>query len=222
MLTGLGRAISRMFERVVKMKISPASLTKGDLHELLMSAVLPRPIAFVSTTDEAGIFNLAPFSCFAPVGLKPALVCLQIGWKRDGEKKDTLRNIESTKEFVVNVVDESFAEAMNQASAEYPREVDEFKQVGLTPIHSDIVQAPRIEESPINMECKLVTILEFGEVPTGSHIVIGEIVLFHVKGKLLNQNQIDISQWNPIGRLGGDLYCRIKDVFEMTRPGKLD
>jgi flavin reductase (DIM6/NTAB) family NADH-FMN oxidoreductase RutF len=200
------------------MKIVPSSLTKKHLHEVLMSAILPRPIAFVSTIDEAGIFNLAPFSCFAPVGLRPALVCLQIGWKRDGEKKDTLRNIETTKEFVVNAVDQSFAEAMNQAAAEYPRDVDEFKAVGLTPGSGDVVMSPMVRESPINMECKVATILQFGEVPTGSHIVIGEIVMLHVKDELWVENKIDISRWNPIGRLGGNLYCSVKDVFEMKRP----
>ena len=199
------------------MKFVPSSLPRKDMHDLIMSAVLPRPIAFVSTIDEAGIFNLAPFSCFAPVGMKPALVCLQISWRRDGEKKDTLRNIETTKEFVINAVDESFAKAMNQAATEYPRDIDEFKEVGLTPVFGDIVSAPMVSESPIHMECKLLTNLEFGEVPTGGHVVIGEVVMLHVQDRLLKQKEIDISQWNPIGRLGGDLYCRVKDIFEMKR-----
>ncbi len=216
------RYVSRqkLQREVVSMKIIPTHLTKQDLHELVMSAILPRPIAFVSTIDEGGIFNLAPFSSFAPVGLKPALVCLQIGWKRNGEKKDTLRNIESTKEFVVNMVDQKLAEAMNQTSAEYPSDVDEFKEAGLTAIPSDRVSAPRVAESPVNMECKLVKTLEFGERPTGSHIVIGEIILFHIEDELWHKDRIDPSKWSPIGRLGGDLYCRIKDVFEMKRPFK--
>ncbi len=199
------------------MKFVPSSLTRKDMHDLIMSAVLPRPIAFVSTVDETGTFNLAPFSCFAPVGLQPALVCLQISWRRDGKKKDTLRNIQTTKEFVVNVVDESFAKAMNRAATEYPPEIDEFKEVGLTPAFGDRVSAPMVAESPVNMECRLVTNLEFGEAPTGGHVVIGEIVMFHVEDKLLKQREIDISRWNPIGRLGGDLYCRVKDIFEMKR-----
>lgn len=200
------------------MKINPTNLTKKDTHELLMSAILPRPIAFVSTIGEDGVFNLAPFSCFAPVGLKPPLVCLQIGWRRDGKKKDTLKNIESSKDFVVNVVDETLAEAMNQTSVDYPSDVDEFKEAGLTPIRSDLVRSPRVAESPVNMECKLVRILEFGEVPMGSHVIFGEIILFHVRDELWCGDQIDISKWKAIGRLGGDLYCRLKDVFEMKRP----
>lgn len=203
------------------MKIISAGLNKRDSHELLMSAILPRPIAFVSTVGEDGIFNVAPFSCFAPIGMKPALVCLQISWKRNGQKKDTLRNIEFTRDFVVNVVDESMAEVMNQASADYPSDVNEFKEVGLTAVKSDLIRAPRVAESPINMECKLLQILEFGEISTGStgsNVVIGEVVLVHVKDELWADDQIDISKWKPIGRLGGQLYCRMTDRFEMKRP----
>jgi len=203
------------------MKIFPVKLSKRDSHELLMSAILPRPIAFVSTIGEDGIFNVAPFSCFSPIGMKPALVCLQISRRRDGQKKDTLRNIEFAQDFVVNVVDESMAEAMNQASADYPSDVDEFKEVGLTAVKSDLVKAPRVAESPINMECKLIQTLEFGEVPTGSHVVIGEVLITHVQDELWSGDQIDISKWKPIGRLGGQLYCRITDRFEMKRPDVL-
>ena len=121
------------------MKIKPADLNRRDTHELIMSAIVPRPIAFVSTIGEDGVFNLAPFSAFTSLALKPTLVCFCIGWRRDGQKKDTLRNIEFSKDFVVNVVDETLAEAMNQASAEYPSNVDEFKEAGLTPVKSDFV-----------------------------------------------------------------------------------
>jgi len=200
------------------MKIIPERLSKRDSHELLMSAILPRPIAFVSTVGEDGVNNVAPFSCFAPIGMKPALVCLQISQKRDGQKKDTLRNIEFAKDFVVNAVDASMAEAMNQASADYPSDVDEFKEVGLTALKSELVRAPRVGESPISMECKLLQILEFGETPTASHVVIGEVVLVHVRDELWAGDQIDISKWKPIGRLGGQLYCRMTDRFEMRRP----
>jgi flavin reductase (DIM6/NTAB) family NADH-FMN oxidoreductase RutF len=200
------------------MKIIPANLNKREPYELLMSALLPRPIALVSTIGEDGVYNVAPFSCLTPVGLKPALLCLAIGWKRDGQKKDTLRNIESSKDFVVNVVEETFAEAMNQASAEYPSDVDEFKEVGLTSVKSDLIKAPRVAESPINMECKLVQILEFGQVPTGGHMIIGEVVLIHLRDELWAADQINISKWKPLGRLGGQFYCKIRDIFEMKRP----
>ena len=200
------------------MKIDPQNLRKRDCHELLMSAVLPRPIAFVSTVGEDGVFNLAPFSCFAPASLKPALICLEFSYKRDGQKKDTLRNIEFSGDFVVNVVDETLAAAMNQASADYPSHVDEFKEVGLTPIKSDRVKAPRLGESPVNMETRLVQILSFGAAPEGSCLVIGEVVRVHVRDGLWTGEEIALSKWKPIGRLSGDLYCRISDIFEMKRP----
>lgn len=200
------------------MQIDPTNLNKRELHELFMSAIVPRPIAFVSTIGEDGVFNVAPYSCFISFCLKPALVGFQVGWTRDGQRKDTLRNIEFSKDFVVNVVDETLAEAMNQASAEYPSDVDEFKEVGLTPVKSDLVKAPMVAESPVNMECKLVQILEFGEAPTGSHVVIGEVILVHIKDDFWAGDQIDMSKLKAIGRLGGQLYCRTTDMFEMKRP----
>lgn len=193
-------------------------MSKRDLHELFMTAIVPRPIALVSTVGEDGVFNLAPFSCFTSLCLKPALVGLQFGWKRSGEKKDTLRNIGFSKDFVVNVVGETLAQAMNQASGNYPSDVDEFKEVGLTSVESDLVKAPRVAESPVHMECRLKQILEFGEAPTGSCFVIGEVVLVHVEDGLWVGDHIEVSKFRPIGRLGEEHYCRITDVFEMKAP----
>ncbi len=203
------------------MKIYPTNLDRRASHELLMSAVLPRPIAFVSTVGKDGVFNLAPFSCFTPVSMEPALVCFQVSRKRDGQKKDTLKNIEDTKEFVINLVDESLAEAMNQASAEYPSHVDEFKEVGLTPAKSDRINAPRVSESLVNMECKLVQILEFGKAT--AHLIIGEVMVVHVRDELWLGDQIDVSKLKIIGRLGGQLFCRVSDgdIFELKRPAPL-
>ena len=201
------------------MKVDPADLNRRDSHELITSVIVPRPIAFVSTIGEDGVFNLAPFSAFTSLALKPALIGFSIGWRRNGEKKDTLRNIEFSKDFVINVVDETLAEAMNQTSVEYASNVDEFKQAGLTPAKSDIVKAPMVAESPINMECKLSQILEFGEAPDGSQVVIGEIVLIHIKDELWSGAYVEPSKLKAIGRTGGlDGYCRSTDIFKMQRP----
>jgi len=200
------------------MKIKPLDLDRIGLHELFMSAVLPRPIAMVSTIGDNGVNNLAPFSCFTCLSLRPAIVCLNIGWKRDGRKKDTLRNIEFLKDFVVGVVDENLAEAMNQTSGEYPADVDEFKEAGLIPVKSEVVKSHLIAESPVNMECNLSQIIEFGEPPTGSQVVIGEVVLVHVKDEVWSGDHIDNSKLKAVGRLGEDLYCRTTDIFEMKRP----
>ncbi len=197
------------------MKIDLANLDHRDSHELLASAIVPRPIAFISTVGEDGVFNLAPFSSFAIVCVKPAFVSFSVEWKRDGQKKDTLRNIEFAKEFVINVVDETLAGPMNQASGQYPSHVDEFKEVGLTPVNADLVKPPLVAESPVNMECRLVQILEFGEAPRKTSHIIGEVLRVHVKDELYANGKIQMSKLRAIARFGVKLYCRTRDIFEM-------
>lgn len=199
------------------MKIDPKDLEHRDAYRLFMSAVVPRPIALVSTVGQNGVFNLAPFSGFATMGLSPPLVHINISRKRGGQKKDTLANIEFAKDFVINVVTEDLAEPMNQSSAEYPPDVSEFKEVGLTPVKADLVKSPMVAESPVNMECQLVEILEFGELPRTTSIVIGEVVRVHIKDGLYVNGEIQMSALKVLGRLGGDLYCRTRDTIEMKR-----
>ncbi len=200
------------------MKIDPSKLDRKQGHDLMVGAALPRPIAFVSTVAKNGVLNLAPFSFFIPLSANPAILGIGIGRRSDGSKKDTLANIEATREFVVNVVTEEIAEAMNQSAGEYPPEVDEFKISGLTPVRSDLVKPPRVSESPIQMECRLMQILEFGKFPRINNFVIGEVLQVHVIDELLVNGGIDHSRLKAIGRMGGDLYCRTMDVFEMKRP----
>jgi len=200
------------------MKIDPIGLDYQASHALLSSAIVPRPIAFVSTVGDDGIFNLAPFSFFAPLCIKPPIVGFNVSSKRDGGRKDTIINIESTKEFVVNVVDEALAEPMNQSSDEYPSHIDEFREVGLTPETADLVKAPMVAESPVKMECRLLQILEFGEAPRKTSFVIGEVLRVHVKDELYADGEIKITTWKPVARLGAELYCPVSDIFEMKRP----
>lgn len=200
------------------MKIDPANLNRQDAHALLVGAILPRPIAFVSTVGKDGIHNIAPFSFFTGMSTKPAVVGFAVGCRRDGTKKDTLVNIEYTKDYVINLVNEELAEAMNQAAGEYPSHVDEFKVAGLTPVKSDLVKSPRVAESPVNMECRLMQILEFGQSPNVNSFIIGEVVGVHVQEETWVDGVIKASKVKAIGRLGEDLYCRTKDIFEMKRP----
>jgi flavin reductase (DIM6/NTAB) family NADH-FMN oxidoreductase RutF len=200
------------------MKVNPADLGLKDAHALISAAIAPRPIAFVSTVGEDGVLNLAPFSAYASICMKPMMVGFSVMPRRSGQKKDTLTNVEFSKDFVINVVNEALAEAMNQASADYLSSVDEFKEVGLTPIESKMVRAPRVAESPIQMECRLVQILNFGEGPYASRFIIGEVVLVHVKDELYVNGEIEMSKLKSVGRLGGDFYCRTTDLFEMLRP----
>lgn len=202
------------------MTIDPSTRDPFDVYRLLSGAVIPRPIAFVSTISAEGILNLAPFSFFTVASANPPIVafCPMV---RGGErpKKDTLSNIEATGEFVVNICSEDFAAKMNATSGEYPPEVDEFQLAGLTPVASELVRPPRVQESRVNMECKLHQLVPVSERFLGGTLVLGKVVRFHVQDSMVNQIlEVDADQLNAIGRMGGPVYVRTKDRFEMIRP----
>ena len=202
------------------MIIDPATKDPFDVYRLLSGAVIPRPIAFVSTLSAEGVRNLAPFSFFTVISANPPVICF-CPMIRGGDrpKKDTLVNIEATGEFVVNIVSEDFASQMNTTAGEYPPDVDEFQLSGLTPIPSDIVKVPRVKESRVNMECKLHQLIPVSDKFLGGTIVLGEVVRFHVLDSMVNDIlEVDADQLNAIGRMGGPVYSRTKDRFEMIRP----
>ncbi len=199
------------------MELDPASLDQRESYQLLISAIVPRPIALVATISEDGVANLAPFSFFTGVCSKPPMVGLSVV-RRRGEKKDTLRNIEANSEFVVNVVSAGMAQAMNQTAADYAPEVDEFSAAGLTQVASLRVRPSRVGESLISLECRLVEIKDFGKMPYISSFVIGEVVQFHLKDAVYEDGVVDFGMLNAVGRMGRDLYCHTGDVFEMNRP----
>ncbi len=202
------------------MDINPAELEGKYFYRLMTGTVVPRPIAWVSTVNEQGQPNLAPFSFFNLVCYRPPtlLFCPEVRGT-DGSPKDTLNNIRATQEFVVNLVTEATAEAMNRTATELPPEVDEFEFGGVTPIPSAEVKPPRVAESPVNFECKLLQIVDIGDGgPGAGWIVIGEIVHLHVADEvLLPDYKTDIQTLHPIGRLSGYSYTRISDIFEMRR-----
>jgi flavin reductase (DIM6/NTAB) family NADH-FMN oxidoreductase RutF len=200
------------------MKIDPSDANSTEFYRLFSSVVVPRPIAWVSTIGENGIFNLAPFSFFGIISASPALIYVSIGHKRDGQKKDTLVNIESSRDFVVNIVTEDLAKVMNQSSAEYPSDVNEFKEVGLTSVKADIVTSPMLAESPVNIECQQYNIMEFGDSPRRSSMVVGEAVRVHIKDELYVDGAIQFSALKALGRHSGNLYCGTTDIIEMERP----
>jgi flavin reductase (DIM6/NTAB) family NADH-FMN oxidoreductase RutF len=199
--------------------IDPAQLEYNDIYKLMIGIIVPRPIAFVSTIDAAGVPNLAPFSYFTACGSNPPVVCFSTA-VRAGPRphKDTLRNVKATGEFVVNVVSEEFATQMNATAAEVPPEVDEFVLSGLTPLPSDLVRPPRVAESKVQMECRLHQIVTVGEKPGGGILVLGEVLRFHVLESLLDGYKVDPDKLNAIGRMGGPTYVRTHDRFEMQRP----
>jgi flavin reductase (DIM6/NTAB) family NADH-FMN oxidoreductase RutF len=200
------------------MKIDPTGLDSKAIHELMVGCVAPRPIAFVSTIGEDGVYNAAPFSFFTLMSMNPTVVGFAIGRRRGGSKKDTLVNIEFSRDYVINVVSEAIARAMNQASGDYPSDVDEFRETGLTPVASDLVKPPRVAESPIQLECRLMQIMEFGTFPRVHNFIVGEVLVVHVQDDLIVDGVIKSDRLKAVGRLGEDFYCRTGDLFEMKRP----
>lgn len=201
------------------MIVDPAREDPGNVYKLMVGVIVPRPIAFVSSISSAGVLNLAPFSFFTGISANPPVICFSPMIRgSDGMKKDTLRNIEETKEFVVNVVSEDFAGKMNICSAEFPPEVDEFQVSGLTPVASDLVKPPRVAESHVNMECRLLEIVHVSAKPLGGSIVLGAVLRFHVDNALFDDFKIDPDKLRPIGRMGGPSYTRITDRFDLIRP----
>lgn len=200
------------------MIVDPSGNNSLDIYKLMTGAIVPRPIAFVSTVSADGVFNLAPFSFFTGISADPPVICFCPMIRFDGTRKDTLRNIEAAREFVVNIVSEEIAEQMNLCSPEYPPEVDEFQVSGLTAVPSDLVRAPRVGESHVNMECRLLQIVDVSAKPLGGSLVIGEILRFHVDDALFENYKIDPGKLRPIGRMGGPTYTRTTDLFDMSRP----
>ena len=201
------------------MIVDPGAADPRNVYKLMIGAIVPRPIAFVSTISPDGILNLAPFSFFMGVCANPPVIAFAPTIRpTDGRQKDTLNNIEATREFVVNIVSEEFAEKMNQCSGEYPPQVDEFAVSGLTPVASDVVKPPRVAESKVNMECRLFQLVRISEKPLGGSVVLGEIVRFHVDDALVEDYRIDPDKLRAIGRMGGSGYARTRDRFELVRP----
>lgn len=202
------------------MEINPDELAWQSVYKIMIGSIVPRPIGWISTIDSQGQPNLAPFSFFNAVcGNPPHLVFCPMVRGTDSAHKDTLRNLRETGEFVVNIVTEELAEAMNLTSTELPAGTDEFKLAGLLAEPSVVVRPPRVAASPVHYECVVAHILEFGNQPGGGAAVIGRIVHLHVsEAVLIGGDKIDLASLKPVGRLAGNAYCRVTDIFELVRP----
>ncbi len=201
------------------MILKPIDLEYRDRYKLLISTILPRPIAWVSSMDGQGNLNLAPYSFFTAVCNKPMTLLFCPGIPTaTGMKKDTLRNIEAVPEFVINLVNEDNAEAMNLTSALLPPGQSEFEWAGLTPVPGETIRVPRVAESPIAFECKLQRIVTVSDQPGGGAAVFGEVQCIHLRDDLYVAGRVDLEAFKPIGRLGGSGYVRVTDTFEMKRP----
>jgi flavin reductase (DIM6/NTAB) family NADH-FMN oxidoreductase RutF len=209
-----------------EMDLRPEEVSNRDMHRLLLTCVVPRPIAWVSTMTRDGAHNLAPFSFFNAFCAAPPLLgfCVGIRSKELREArgtgiKDTLRNVRETGEFVVNVVPFSAAEQMNLTAGEYDASVNEFDVARLTMRPSRVVRPPQVAESPVNFECKVYQILDFGTDTTGASLIIGEIVSVHLAEEVLRDGRVDGNLLDLVGRMGGKQYTRTRERFELERPG---
>jgi len=215
------------------MDVTPSQLAHREFYNILINAVAPRPIAWVSSLSVSGQPNLAPFSFFNAVCAKPPLLAFAPGMRspkksgataaepagaRAGEPKDTLRNIRETGEFVINVVTYELAEAMNLSSGDYDASINEFEVAKVASAPSKLVRPRRVAESPVSFECKLHQILDFNPGPEGGSLVIGEIVSIHVEERHLKEGRLDRDSLDLIGRMGGMQYTRTTQRFEMVRP----
>lgn len=201
------------------MQLDPRTMKQESTYKLLIGCVVPRPIAWVSTVGPDGVNNLAPFSFFMGVCQEPPTIAFSSG-PRATNRKDTVRNAEHTGDFVVNVVDDDLAEQMNLSSGEYPPEIDEFALTGLTPAPGVRVRAPRVAQAPINLECRVAQIIPVGRGPHS--LVLGEILYFHVRDDVYDaaSGRIDMARLKPVGRLAGQQYTHVHDIFQMKRPNE--
>jgi flavin reductase (DIM6/NTAB) family NADH-FMN oxidoreductase RutF len=204
------------------MIITPGQISTKQLHAYLLGSVAPRPICFASTMDAEGNPNLSPFSFFNAFGSKPPICVFSPARRvRDNTIKHTLENIQATKEVVINVVTYDMVQQTNVASCEYPRGVNEFTKAGFTPLPSTQVKPFRVAESPVNLECKVLQIIETGTEGGAANLIICEIVQMHIDERILDeQNQIDPHKIDLVARMGMDYYCRASGdaIFEVPKP----
>jgi flavin reductase (DIM6/NTAB) family NADH-FMN oxidoreductase RutF len=185
-------------------------MSTEEAYRLICGCVVPRPVAWITTCDQAGNINAAPFSSYNYVAHSPPMVAVNIG-SRDGELKDTARNIRATDEFVVNVATEATLEQMHACGAEYPAGVSELKALGITTAPSSIIRPPRIIAAPIQLECRLEQFIVLGRGL--NTLYIGEVVAFHLSKEIFDGRYIDSIAMRPIARLGGPYYAALGEVF---------
>ncbi|MDH5634061.1 MAG: flavin reductase family protein [Gammaproteobacteria bacterium] len=194
------------------MIIDPDQLDTTSVYKLLTGAVVPRPIAWVSSRSGDGILNLAPYSFFNVASRKPPMLSISIGPRTGGEDyaKDTLTNIRETGEFVINMVSLKLANAMHETSINHAPDVDEFERSGVTPADCEVVSAPRVAESLISMECTLEHELQLGT----DVLIIGRMHRYHVRDELINNGRIDQAALDPLARMAGN-FTRIGKLFDL-------
>lgn len=203
------------------MELDPTTISQQSMYKLMIGTIVPRPIGWISTVSPDGVLNLAPFSFFNAVCSNPPTVLFCVtARKGDAPMKDTLRNVLATGEFVVNIVDDDVAEAMNLTSAELPPDVSEFDYARLTPAPALTVKAPRVAESRVHYECELDrTVGINADVQGGATVVFGRVRHVHIDDDLLiGADKVDPRKLRAVGRMAGAGYVRTSDLFDIARP----
>ena len=207
------------------MTIVPGEIKTAQLHAYLLGSIAPRPICFASTIDKDGNANLSPFSFFNVFGSKPPILIFSPARRvRDNSIKHTLENVYDTQEVVINVVNYNIVQQMSLASCEYPKNVDEFVKAGFTPVKSNMVKPFRVKESPVQLECKVMQVIETGKEGGAANLIICEVLCMHIDDAVLNEHgQIDPHKIDLVARMGGDYYCRASGnaIFEVAKPNML-
>lgn len=203
--------------------INPKDITPQKLHGYLLGAVTPRPIAFASTVDADGRVNLSPFSFFNCFGSNPPLLIFSPARRgRDNTTKHTYENVTAVPEAVINVVNYAMVQQVSLASGEYPKGVNEFQKAGFTEVPSTMVKPPRVAEAPVAMECKVLQVIQTGNLGGAGNLVICQVLLMHInEGVLDDQGMIDPYKLDAVARLGKEYYCRVQGnaIFKVPRPG---
>jgi len=204
------------------LEIDPNNILTKDLHKYLLSSIGPRPIALASTIDLNGVNNVSPFSFFNIFSGKPPIAIFSPARRiRNNTTKDTLKNIQNIKEVVINIVNDDLIRKAVETSGEYPPEIDEFIKAKLTPIASKKIKPYRVQESPVQMECKVNQIIELGNEGGAGNLIICEVILIHINQEILDtSNQIDPNKIKLVGRLGADWYCKGfgEALFKVSKP----
>lgn len=199
----------------------PQDLSTGVLHNYLLSAVAPRPIAFASTIDAEGNPNLSPFSFFNVFSANPPILIFSPARRvRDNTTKHTLENALETKEVVINIVNYAMVQQMSLSSTEYAKGINEFKKAGLTEVASDVVKPPRVAEAPVQFECKIKEVVSLGDNGGAGNLIICEVVKLHINEAILDsEGKIDPVKIDTVARMGGNWYNRAKEgIFEVPKP----